>query len=535
MVKRLYAPAYWVLGRLNFVAAFMVVCGLFLLPTLVALLGRDALPPAQLYGVVGALCALAIYALLALRTFVSVGIARIIAITDRIASGELVTDGLHAAVAGTQDAGRLWNSIMRMNGTLSDIVKQVRSSAEAIASASHVIAEGNSQLAQRTQEQAASLEETASGIEQLAASAQQNAEGCARANDLAGLSREVAAQAAERMQQVTATMKKIDTSARRVGEILGTVEGIAFQTNILALNAAVEAARAGDQGRGFAVVAAEVRNLAQRSASAAKEIQSLIGESLGNVEKGRQLVEAAEATMTRVVGSVEEVTQVLGTIALASREQSAGVQEINLAIAQVDAVTQQNAALVEEAAGAAESFQHEARQLVEVVGRFKTDRNQDRGRVIALVKAGVAHVRQHGIKRAAADFHDRNGRFRRDEDYLVALDALNCTLLAFPPAPHRVGEDDSHSQDADGRHYARDIVDQAKARGQGWYDYSMPNPRTGQVEPKSMYFERIDNVVIGCGIYRREAAARHPPGRDTAASNKTPAGSMESSWPRLAA
>ncbi len=223
------------------------------------------------------------------------------------------------------------------------------------------------------------------------------------------------------------------------------------------------------------------------------------------MEAGLQLVDAAGATMARVVLSVEAVSEVLGRIALASREQSAGVQEINQAIAQVDAATQQNAALVEEAAGAAESFEHEARQLVEVVGRFKMGRSGDRGRVIALVQAGVQHLRAHGLQRACADFNDRQGRFVRGEDYIVVLDR-NCTRLSFAPDPSQVGRDDREARDADGRYFSRALVELAQHQPTGWYDYRMTNPRTGRVEPKSMYFERVDDVVLGCGIYLGDAA-----------------------------
>jgi methyl-accepting chemotaxis protein len=306
------------------------------------------------------------------------------------------------------------------------------------------------------------------------------------------------------MQQVAATMRRIDESGRRVAEILGTVEGIAFQTNILALNAAVEAARAGEQGRGFAVVAAEVRTLAHRSAQAAKEIKSLLGESSGSVEAGRQLVDAAEETMTRVVASVAEVTQVLADIALASREQSSGIQEINQAISQVDSVTQQNAALVEEAAGAAESFQREARQLVDVVGRFKTDRNDDRGRVIALVKQAVDHVRRVGVKRACVDLNDPQGPFVRGEDYVFAL-AADGTQLAFAPDPSVVGRNNIDDRDPiTGKAGGHEMLRLAANPGFGWVDYHFRNPKTGQVVPKSVYVEGVEGIIVGCGIYRND-------------------------------
>ena len=505
MERTFFAPAFWVLGRLSFFAGFLLVSLLFLLPTAAAL--SPALAGGPRIPVVAGLAALALYAMAALRAFMSLGIARMIGITERIAAGELVADAAQAGgTSESHDATRLWSSIMKMNRSLTEIVQQVRASAEAIAAGSRTIADGNGQLSERTQEQAASLEETASGVEQLAATARQNAESCARASELATASRQVAAEAAHRMQELAGTMQEIDASARQVAEILATVEGISFQTNILALNAAIEAARAGSQGRGFAVVASEVRVLAQRSAEAAREIKDLIAQSTGSVARGRALVDASAGTMAQVVGSVEQVTGVLADIALASREQSSGVEEINRAIMQVDAATQQNAALVEEAAGSAEAFGREAQRLVEVVGRFRIDRAGDRQRVVSLVKAGVRHMRRHGVKKACRDFMDPAAGFMHGEDYLFVLD-MHCVRLAFPPDPSTVGQNDSDKRDANGKLFSRSTVELAMASGSGWNDYAMLNPRTGQVEPKSVYFQRVGDVVIGCGIYRREAEA----------------------------
>lgn len=504
MGNALLAPAHWALARLGSAAAFALGAALSMAPALVALFAHDALPRHQLAWLVGALCVLSLYALAALRTFVSMDITQVIRVTDRLASGELM-DNVRGTQAGTRDAARLWESIQKMNGTLVQIVRQVRASAEAVVSGAQTIADGNAQLAQRTEEQAVSLEETASGIQQLASSARQNAEGCERASRLAAESREVATHASGQMRKVADTMRAIDTSARRVAEILGTVEGIAFQTNILALNAAVEAARAGDQGRGFSVVAAEVRQLAHRSAAAAKEIKALIDDSMASVEAGRKWVAAADETMVRVEASVAQVTGELGAIARASREQSAGVEEINNAIAQVDAVTQQNAALVEEAAGAAEAFQQEAARLADVVGRFKTDRNDDRGRVISLVKQAVEHVRRHGVQRACADLNDPHGPFVRGEDYVFAL-AGNGQQLAYAPDPTIVGRNNVDEKDPTGKVVGREILGVARAPGFGWVDYHFVNPRTQRLEPKSVYVEAVEGIILGCGIYRNAQA-----------------------------
>ncbi len=258
-----------------------------------------------------------------------------------------------------------------MQTSLSMVVSSVRQNSESVATASAQIAQGNMDLSQRTEEQASALEETAASMEQLSSTVKQNADHAKQANQLALSASTVAIKGGEVVGQVVSTMKAINDSSKRIADIIGVIDGIAFQTNILALNAAVEAARAGEQGRGFAVVATEVRNLAGRSAEAAKEIKSLIGTSVERVEQGTALVDQAGVTMTEVVGSIKRVTDIMGEISAASAEQSAGVFQVGTAVAQMDQVTQQNAALVEESAAAAESLKGQALQLVQTVAVFK--------------------------------------------------------------------------------------------------------------------------------------------------------------------
>jgi methyl-accepting chemotaxis protein len=290
-------------------------------------------------------------------------------IASRIASGDLA-GAIHL---DPSDRTSLLVAMKAMRDSLVNIVGQVRVGTETIAVASGKIAEGNLDLSERTVQQATSLEKTASSMEQLTATVKQNADNALQANQLAVSASEVALKGGAVVSQVVDTMGSIHASARKIVDIIGVIDAIAFQTNILALNAAVEAARAGEQGRGFAVVAAEVRNLAHRSASAAKEIKGLIDDSVTRVEAGSKLVEQAGITMEEVVDSVRRVTDIMSEITAASQEQSAGIAQINQAIIDMDNVTQQNSALVEQAASAAQSLQDHAAEVANVVSIFKMD------------------------------------------------------------------------------------------------------------------------------------------------------------------
>ena len=309
-------------------------------------------------------------------------------IVEQIAAGDLSIN----VVTHDKDQASLLFAMKSMRDELATIISHVHSGSEMIATASGQIAAGNLDLSARTETQASSLEETASSMEELTSTVKQNADNARQANQLAVTASEVAARGGAVVEQVVGTMEAITASSRKIVDIISVIDGIAFQTNILALNAAVEAARAGEQGRGFAVVASEVRSLAQRSAAAAKEIKTLIDDSVSNVDSGSKLVDEAGKTMSEVVSSITSVTDIMGEIMHASREQSDCIEQVNQAIMQMDEVTQQNAALVEEAAAAAQSLQDQAEKLVSVVSVFKLS---DSANPVA-----APNVKTHPVKQA---------------------------------------------------------------------------------------------------------------------------------------
>jgi methyl-accepting chemotaxis protein len=300
-----------------------------------------------------------------------------------VATGDL---GTRIEVHSADETGQLLQALRDMNEALVGIVGEVRSGTETIASASQQIASGNADLSSRTEEQASSLEETASSMEELTSTVKQNADNARQANQFAVSASEVAEKGGAVMAEVVDTMGAINESARKIVDIIAVIDGIAFQTNILALNAAVEAARAGEQGRGFAVVASEVRSLAQRSAAAAKEIKALIDNSVQKADDGSRLVDQAGTTMRDVVESIRRVADIMGEISAASQEQTAGIGQVQLAISQMDQTTQQNAALVEEAAAASEQLREQASKLSQTVAVFRLGGARDRAATVPAVQ-----------------------------------------------------------------------------------------------------------------------------------------------------
>jgi len=291
-------------------------------------------------------------------------------LAETVAAGDLTTN---IVVATRDETGQLLGALKRMNESLQEIVGNVRQASDSIATGTTQIASGNADLSQRTEEQASNLQQTAASMEQMTATVQKNAEAANQARQLSTTASEAASKGGEVVNQVVATMAQISESSRKISDIIGTIDGIAFQTNILALNAAVEAARAGEQGRGFAVVASEVRSLAQRSAQAAREIKSLINDSVEKVEAGSALVGDAGHAIQDIMLQVSRVNDLVGEISAASTEQNQGIGQIGDAVHQLDQVTQQNAALVEESAAAAESLKYQAAQLAETVSKFRVN------------------------------------------------------------------------------------------------------------------------------------------------------------------
>jgi methyl-accepting chemotaxis protein len=311
----------------------------------------------------------------------SVGLNEVVRVLGALAKGDL-TEKITNEYRGT--FGQLKDYSNRTVDQLTAIVHQIKDATDAINTAAKEISQGNTDLSSRTEEQASSLEETASSMEELTSTVKQNADNARQANQLAVGASDVAVKGGEVVRQVVDTMNGISESSKKIADIIGVIDGIAFQTNILALNAAVEAARAGEQGRGFAVVATEVRNLAQRSAAAAKEIKALISDSVDKVGAGSALVDKAGKTMEEIVASVKRVTDIMAEITAASQEQSSGIEQVGQAITQMDEVTQQNAALVEQAAAAAESLEEQAGNLVQAVAAF----------TLAQAEASAAPVRE---------------------------------------------------------------------------------------------------------------------------------------------
>ncbi|WP_374319302.1 methyl-accepting chemotaxis protein [Aquabacterium sp.] len=406
----------------------------------------------------------------------------------------------HAAVRGRDEVALIGADLERMNASLSGMVAEIRSTAAMVAMEGESLTRGNEELSSRTEQQAASLEQTAASVEQLSSTVQHNADNARAADGLATRVRDVAESGSGAMQGAVSTMTAIEDSSRKVGEIVGVIDAIAFQTNILALNAAVEAARAGESGRGFAVVAAEVRTLAQRSAQSAAEIKSLIGQSREQVESGAAQIREVSETLDKVVAGIREVAANVNAISASTVEQSEGLSQISTAIQSLDQITQSNGLMVEDSARAAKALMERARHLTSAVSAMRL-RQGSADEAKTLVERGLQDIRQHGFDAAVRLFQDPQGSYIDRDLYVFAIDRQG-VFRAFGADPKRVGRSFDEMPGVDGPKLVHDAFEVAQ-HGGGWVEYRITNPMTGEVAEKTTFVRPINqNMVLGCGIYK---------------------------------
>ncbi len=425
-------------------------------------------------------------------------------------------------VVGQDELAHVGRTLDTMAGQLSEMVADIRSNASMVTEAGMRLATDTRALSERTESQAASLEETSASVQELTSALNTMATTAQAADTLAARVRTMAEAGGEAIRNSVSTMQDIQTSSRRVHEIIGVIEGIAFQTNLLALNAAVEAARAGEQGRGFAVVAAEVRSLAQRSSASAREIKTLIGESVRHVDAGVKQVGGASQSFSDIVGGIREVASQVGSIASNAMEQSSGLAQISQAVNQIDELTQQNAQMVEQALSSSTQLSRRAEKLAGAVASFRL-RQGSADEALALVKRAMDLVRKRGS--AALAEITANGSDWTDRDMYVFAFDRHGVYQAFGGNKAKCGTSVREVRGVDGDQLVSDAFERA-AQGGGWVDYTFANPTTGQTAWKTSYVEPVNaDLVLGCGVYKRidDVASGTPPPAPEAASSARPA------------
>jgi methyl-accepting chemotaxis protein len=425
--------------------------------------------------------------------------------TSQLSAGvRMIADGNLVTTLKLDNAGELaqvGNQLDRLVNNLSITVANIRNSASVVAQTGNNLTQSSNELSERTCQQAAALEQTASSLQEMTQTVMQNSQNAQQANKLAATVRSTAQSGEKAMRDAVETMHIIQTSSKRMSEIVAVIEGIAFQTNILALNAAVEAARAGEQGKSFAVVASEVSTLAHRSAQAAKEIKSLISSSSHQISDGVIRVDAVSQSLQIILKGVQQVASQVGEISSATAEQSKGLTEISSAIHELDAITQQNTQLVEQSTNAAAELSQRAARIAQLVDQYRL-RQGSAEEAMGLVHRVIEYANNHGVQAAADAVNDPKMNFH-DRDMYVFMFDTSSKFLAWALRPEKVGTRATDNAPPEVRRVLENFLVCA-ANGGGWIEYELANPVTKKIEPKMTYVMPLDGAIVGCGVYRTE-------------------------------
>jgi methyl-accepting chemotaxis protein len=494
------SPGLRLMRRLRLRGKLLLLAAAAVVPLLLAwaLQGPDGLHGGALAVAVVGLALLA-YLKVAFYASFTADFQQVLVAMEQTVAGNLRSS---LRLSGQDELGDLSRLLDRTIGNLSAMVAEVRSNSALVAHAGKSLAVGNRDLADRTEQQAANLEQTAASVQQLSSAVHQNAQTAGESDQQAAQLRDVAESGANFMGRAVESVEGIQKGAQQMDEIVGVIDSIAFQTNILALNAAVEAARAGEQGRGFAVVAAEVRTLAQRSSASAREIRELIEASRTQVEAGVSQIRTAGKSISQIVSGVRGVAANMSLISASSAEQSTGLSEISSAVTQLDQITQRNAQMVERAVTQSNQLELRAANLSQAVASFMLQQGTAE-EAMQLVSRAQALRKQRGRDAFVRDLTDPSAAFHDRDMYVFALDSSG-VYRAFGGKPEKVGSRVQDIAGVDGHALLQAIVSQAEA-GAGWVEYDIANPVTGAIQAKMSYVVKVDDLYVGCGVYKTVA------------------------------